>query len=53
MWSNQACFGYLILAAEKAGLNEEEIKKIVKKMHRTHDEVSIEKAAEYYRESDY
>ena len=53
MFNNQASFGYLILAAEKAGLNEDEIKKIVKKMHRAHDEVSVEKAAEYYRKSDY
>ncbi|MFW5437133.1 hypothetical protein [Paenibacillus apiarius] len=52
-WSNQACFGYAILAAERAGLTEEQIRQLAKKMHRVHDEVSVEEAAKHYRESDY
>ncbi|EJW15627.1 hypothetical protein M5X00_28145 [Paenibacillus alvei] len=52
-WSNQACFGYMILAAQKAGLEEDQIREITRKMHRVHDEVSVEEAAQYYRESDY
>lgn len=52
-WSNQACFGYTIMAAEDAGLNEEQIRKLIRKMHHVNDEVSVEEAAKYYRESDY
>lgn len=52
-WSNQACFGYMILAAEKAGVKAEQIQEIVRKMHRVHDEISVEEAAKFYRESDY
>lgn len=43
----------MILAAEEAGVSAEEILKIVRKMHRMHDEVSVEEAAKFYRECDY
>lgn len=52
-WSNQACFGYMILAAKKAGLNDEQLQQIVRKMHTVHDEVTVEEAAKFYRDSDY
>ncbi|MCY9755369.1 hypothetical protein M5X00_14065 [Paenibacillus alvei] len=52
-WSNQACLGYMIMAAEGAGVSAEEILKIVKKMHRMHDEVSVEEAARFYRDCEY
>ena len=52
-WSNHACFGYLIMAAEEAGLNEEQIRLMIKKMHCIHDEVSVQEAAKHYRESEY
>jgi uncharacterized radical SAM superfamily Fe-S cluster-containing enzyme len=52
-WSNQACFGYAILAAEKADITQEQIREMCRKMHCVHDEVTIEEAARYYRESDY
>ncbi|WP_197256134.1 hypothetical protein [Paenibacillus dendritiformis] len=53
LWSNQACFGYAIMAAEMAGMSKEDILKLTKKMHRVHDEVSVEEAAKHYRESEY
>lgn len=52
-WSNQACFGYAILAAKKAGMTPEQIQKMCRKMHLVHDEVSVDEAAKYYRESEY
>ncbi|GAC43002.1 hypothetical protein [Paenibacillus popilliae] len=52
-WSNQACFGYVILAAEQAGFNWEQIKALTKIMYRIHDEVSVVEAAEHYRKSEY
>lgn len=53
LWSNQACFGYCILAAQKAGVDPETIREIIKKMHRVQDDVSVAEAARIYRESDY
>lgn len=52
-WSNQACLGYMILAAQKARIEEDQIREITRKMHRVHDEVSIEEAAKFYRECEY
>ncbi|MCY7487262.1 hypothetical protein [Paenibacillus alvei] len=52
-WSNQACLGYMIMAAEEAGISSDEILNIVRKMHRMHDEVTVDEAARFYRGSDY
>lgn len=53
LWSNQACFGYCIKAAEAAGVEPAIIREIVRKMHRMQDDVSVAEAARIYRESDY
>lgn len=52
-WNNQSCMGYAIMAAERAGLPPEEVRKITKAMHRVFDDKSLEQAAEHYRQSDY
>jgi Arc/MetJ-type ribon-helix-helix transcriptional regulator len=52
-WSNQSAFGYAILAAQKKGFTDEQIKDLVRSLHRVFDTVSLEEAAEFYRNSDY
>lgn len=52
-WSNQACFGYSILAAERAGLTPKKIEPVIKGLHRIFDEVSVDEAAAHYRNSNY
>lgn len=52
-WSNASCQGYIILAAQRTGLSEQQTGKLVKSLHRIFDEVSLVEAAKIYRESGY
>lgn len=52
-WSNQACMGYAILAAEKVGIQEYEIEELINTMIHLFDRKTIEEAAEHYCKSDY
>lgn len=52
-WSNQASFGYAIMAGEKIGMDEPELNRLVRAMHGIHDMRSVEEAAEHYRMSPY
>lgn len=52
-WSNQSAFGYAITAASRMGMSEHDKQRLVRSLHRTFDEVSVEEAAESYRESPY
>ena len=52
-WDNYACLGYAILGAQKASMNDAEIKKLVRSIYGEFDLVGVDKANEIYRESDY
>lgn len=52
-WSNQSCFGYMIMAAERIGMDEEDIQRMVHAMHTLHDTISLEEAASRYCNSPY
>jgi hypothetical protein len=52
-WSNQSALGYTILAAERTGLPDETIHRLVRSMRVLFDRKSLETAAEYYRRSAY
>jgi hypothetical protein len=52
-WSNQSCFGYCIMAAERIGLDPEETGRITRALHRVFDDKTLEAAAEHYRRSPY
>lgn len=44
IWSNDACQGYFIKAAQSA------IQKVLQEYHRVFKEISVDRAAEIYRE---
>lgn len=48
IWNNDACRGYLILAMEKAGIERETIKEVLKKESIAFDDYTIEEAEKYY-----
>lgn len=50
IWSNDACQGYFIKAAQSAGLNQSAIQKVLQEFHRVFKEISVDRAAEIYRE---
>jgi hypothetical protein len=52
-WSNQSAFGYAILAAERAGIPSDQINRLVRSMHNRFDMITLEEAAEAYRNSTY
>lgn len=52
-WDNYACLGYAILGAQRAGMNDEQIKKLVRSIYGEFDTVDVDKANKVYRESDY
>ncbi|MED4602553.1 hypothetical protein P9314_17955 [Paenibacillus validus] len=52
-WSNQSCFGYAIMAAERIGMGEKEIQRLVRAMHNRFDMITLAEAAEHYRKSPY
>lgn len=52
-WDNYACLGYAILGAQRAGMDDEQIKKLVRSIYGEFDFVGVDKANEVYRKSDY
>lgn len=52
-WSNYACLGYAIVGAQKIGLNDDQIKKLVRSIYEEFDWKSVPEAEKIYRESDY
>ena len=46
-WRNDACMGYALMAMQRAGVDEDAIRKILMELHRCFDDVSVEEAAEY------
>lgn len=52
-WSNYACLGYAIAGAEKMGMNNEQIKELVRSIYGEFDWKSVPEAEKVYRESDY
>lgn len=49
IWTNDACYGYLILGMRYAGFDEEHIKSAVRAMNRAFDELTVEEAEEFWR----
>ena len=49
IWSNDACEGYFIRAAQLAGLNQDTIKDVLNAFNTAFEEVSIDEAANIYR----
>lgn len=49
MWSNDACLGYMLLAADHLGYDEEQKRKFLGAMYYEFDLKTIEEAAEAYR----
>ncbi len=47
-WRNDACKGYAIMAMRRAGLKEETIQKVSRKMAECFDDTTVEEAADYY-----
>lgn len=52
-WSNQACIGYVVLAAQRIGLSIEQTQGLIDAMRYEHDETSVEEAEDVFYESDY
>lgn len=44
IWTNDACYGYCILAMEKAGFDRKEIEKVRRCLHEAFDELTVEEA---------
>lgn len=47
-WSNDAALGYMLLAAEKIGLTEEQKRQLLGAMYFEFDLKTVEEAAIYY-----
>lgn len=52
-WSNNACLGYAIAAAEKIGMNNEQINKLVRAIYGQFDSKTLAEAKDVYIKSDY
>ncbi|MHA0855891.1 hypothetical protein [Paenibacillus sp. CMAA1364] len=52
-WSNNACLGYALLAAEMMGLDETHRRKLAHSMNNRFDFKTLEEAKEAYCNSDY
>lgn len=48
-WRNDACKGYAIMAMQRAGLDEETIRKVSGQMTWCFDDTTVEEAARYYQ----
>ena len=44
IWSNDACYGYMIAAMEKAGYSREKIIEMIHHLHSSFEELSVEDA---------
>jgi len=47
-WSNAACNGYSIMAMERAGLDEETIRKVVEQLKWCYDDTTVPEAAQHW-----
>ncbi|TCP24466.1 hypothetical protein EV207_12526 [Scopulibacillus darangshiensis] len=52
-WSNDACLGYAILAAEKLGYSEKKVQELVVAIYGEFDRKSIGEAKDTYNQSSY
>jgi len=52
-WDNYSALGYAILGAKNIGLNDEEIKKLVRSIYSEFDKVNVSEANKIYCNSDY
>lgn len=52
-WGNYSALGHAVLAAEKMGLPEEQIMKLLVEMEKSFYAVSLEEAANHYKHSKY
>lgn len=52
-WSNAACLGYAIVAMERLGMEEEEIKRITRQIRAEFDRTTIGEAEAHYNDSVY
>lgn len=50
-WRNDACMGYAIMAMQRAGLNDKQIKKVMDAMVWCFDDTTVEEAAKHLREN--
>ena len=50
-WRNDACMGYSLKAMRDAGIDEELIKKAMRCLDRSFDDVSVEEAAQFWKKS--
>lgn len=48
IWSNYAAIGYLRIALERAGVDEETASKVMQEMRRAFDDYSIDEAEQHY-----
>lgn len=51
IWQNDACIGYMIIAAEDAGLTDDQIRELISQIKEAFDVVTIDEAAERWRHS--
>lgn len=47
-WSNDACKGYAIMAMRRAGIDDDTIKNVSRKMTECFDDTAVKEAADYY-----
>ena len=52
-WSNSACLGYAIAAAEKMGMAKKDVQRLVNLMRSEFEFTSVDEAEKIYAESDY
>ncbi len=48
-WSNTACEGYMLMAMDAAGVDQETQMKVVGQLHAIFDQYSLDDAEDYYR----
>ena len=53
IWSNDACMGYLIDAAQRAGLSREDTQALVDSIKGSFDELTVDEATALYCKSPY
>ena len=50
IWTNDACYGYIIMAMEDEGFDEKSIRNILRRLHDVFDQVSPEEAEKHYKD---
>lgn len=49
IWTNDACYGYLVRALENMGFERKEIAEVVYSLHGVFDELTVEEAESVWR----